>query len=272
MHQRGNIVSPHDTPEVYPAVPARRRPPGRRARGGLATDLLRGSLLVALGGMLMLKVGNDTIAYYIRPDLAWLVLGAAVALLAGGTAYLLRWAVARPPAAGWRATLAESVLLVPLVAGLALPARPLDSASLEGRDLAGGGALGGTAGRLAALQTDTSQWTLLDWSVALEREADPARRRGQPVALSGFVYRGKETVPPGEFTIVRFVVTCCAADSVAVGLPVRWSGAADLAPDTWVQIEGTLDVTTAGGTAPRAIVAAASVQPIEVPARPYLYP
>lgn len=272
MNRRESVMIAPAARDAPPASPDRRPPPGRRARGGIASDLLRGGLLVALGGMLLIKVANDTIAYYIRPDLAWLVLLAAVALIGGGVAYLLRWAVARPAPAGWRATLAEGVLLVPLVAGLALPARPLDSASLEGRGLTSGGALGGAAARLAALQTDTSQWTLLDWSVALEREADLARRRGQPVALTGFVYHGKGAPQAGEFSLVRYVVTCCAADGLAVSLPVRWAGATDLAPDTWVRVEGTLDVSTAAGTPPRAIVAASSVQPIDVPTHPYLYP
>jgi uncharacterized repeat protein (TIGR03943 family) len=241
-------------------------------RGGLPVDLTRGGLLLALGAMLMLKVATGAILYYIKPDLAWLVLVAAAGLLVVGGAYLLRWAVVRPPAVGWRATLAEGALLVPLVAGLALPARPLDSASLAGRGLNTYAALPSADARLAALQSDTHQWTLLDWSLALQREADPTRLRGQPVSLVGFVYTGDRALQPGEFSLVRFVVTCCTADGAAVGLPVRHETAGSLARDTWVRVEGTLEVAAVEGQAPRAVVAAASVQPVDVPRQPYLYP
>ena len=242
------------------------------ARGGLSTEIVRGAMLLALGGMLLFKVANGTVVYYVKEDLAWLVLAAGVGLLLIGAAYLLRWAVARPAAAGWRATLLEAVMLAPLLAGLALPAQPLDSASLAQRGLNTLAGLPSVDERLAALQSDTSQWTLLDWSMALQREADPSRLHGKPVSLVGFVYPDDKTLQPGEFTVARFVVTCCAADGAAVGLPVRTSEESVLKRDTWVRVDGTLDVTAGPNGEARAVVVPTSVQPIEVPRNPYLYP
>lgn len=242
-------------------------------RGGLPTDLLRGSLLLTLGAMLILKVANGNLLFYVKSDLLWGVLLAAVALLIGGLGHLLRWAVLRPPAAGWGATGGEAILLVPLVAGLLLPARPLDSAALEQRGLNTYSGLSRPAdARLAALQADTSQWTLLDWSVALQQEVDPARLRGAPVSVVGFVYRADQPVNPAEFNLVRFVVTCCAADGAAVGLPVRTDRPVSLPPDTWLQITGTLDIVTAAGQEPHALIAATSIERVDIPRTPYLYP
>jgi uncharacterized repeat protein (TIGR03943 family) len=234
------------------------------------TDLVRGGLLVALGGTLVLKVANGTIVYYVKPDLVWLALAAAVGLVGLGLAHLLRWAVLRPPPAGWPVLLAEAALLVPLSAALALPAQPLDSAALEQRGLNALAALPAADERLAALQADTSQWTLLDWTLALRQQADPTRLRGQPVDLVGFVYTADRSLQPGEFSVVRFVVTCCAADGSAVGLPVRHTAPAP-PRDSWVRVTGTLEVMSGSGE-PRAVIAATAVEPVAVPATPYLYP
>jgi uncharacterized repeat protein (TIGR03943 family) len=252
-----------------PSPPPAARP--RPARpGGVPVDLARGGLLLALGGMLLLKVADGAITYYIRPDLAWTLLLAAVGLLVVGAAHLLRWAIVRPEAAGWRATLAEAALLAPLIAGLAAPARPLDSAALAQRGLNTYAAPAGD-GRLASLNSDTSQWTLLDWTTALAREADPARLHGRPVALIGFAYPGDRALRPGEFSVVRFVVTCCAADGSAVGLPVRAAGPPP-PRDAWVRVIGVLEVSADAERAPRAVIAATAVEPIERPPTPYLYP
>jgi uncharacterized repeat protein (TIGR03943 family) len=242
-----------------------------RPAGGPPIDLVRGGIVVALGGMLVLKVADGTIAYYIKLDLAWTVLVAAVGLIGLGLAYLLRWSIVRAPAAGWRPALGELALLVPLVAGLAIPARPLDSAALEQRGLNTIGALPAGDQRLAALQSDTTEWTLLDWTLALQREADPTRLHGRPVDLVGFVYTGDRTLQPGEFSLARFVVTCCAADGSAVGLPVRHASPAP-GRDAWVRVTGALDVGRATGREPRAVVNAETVASIDPPRTPYLYP
>jgi putative membrane protein len=224
---------------------------------------------VALGGMLMRKVANGTMVYYIKADLIWIVLLAALALVLMGGAYLIRWAVVRPAAPGWRANLVEVSLLVPLLAGLLLPARPLASFALEQRGLNTYAAPAADE-RLLALQSDTTTWTLLDWWLAVRREADPSRLGGKPVAVTGFV-GGGQGLGPDEFNVARFVVTCCAADGAAVGLTVR-ATTPPPAPDTWVRVEGVLEVDARAGQAPRAVVVAASVAVIESPANPYLYP
>jgi uncharacterized repeat protein (TIGR03943 family) len=88
----------------------------------------------------------------------------------------------------------------------------------------------------------------------------------------GFVYTGDRSLQPDEFSLARFVITCCSADGAAVGLPVRAPGAAAMARDTWVHVEGTLDVSMPPGAEPRAVIAATRVTPVDVPRNPYLYP
>jgi uncharacterized repeat protein (TIGR03943 family) len=227
-------------------------------------------LLVALSGMLLGKVLEGAIVYYLRPDLTWTVIVAAFGLLLIGAAHLVRWLVVWPLATGWHATMLELMLLVPLTLGLLLPARPLDSAALDQRGF-NVVALPDREARLRALNDDTRQWTLLDWTQALQGEVDPSRLAGQPVALIGFVYGNARGLQPGEFSVVRFVVSCCAADGLAVGMPVRWNGPTP-DRDTWVAVSGTLAVAPGASGDHRAVIDAAAVERIDPPDTPYLYP
>ena len=59
--------------------------------------------------------------------------------------------------------------------------------------------------------------------------------------------------------------------AAAAGLPVLWEGGAGLPTDTWVRVQGTLDLVTLNGTRVPAI-AATSVEPVDQPEFPYLFP
>jgi len=73
------------------------------------------------------------------------------------------------------------------------------------------------------------------------------------------------------FLVSRFAVTCCSADAMAIGLLVRWPEAASLESNAWVRVRGPVEVGSLRGN-PTPLVAAASLEGVEAPAQPYLYP
>ncbi len=162
-----------------------------------------------------------------------------------------------PTAAG---ALGAALVALPLLLGAAFQPRPLSSSNL---DLAGTSARQFAAPASAA---DPATRNIYQWAYEFEN-ASAAELAGLPVDVVGFVYRAAED-PPDRFRIARFVVACCIADAKGFALPVAWRDAAALPPDQWVRVTGRV------GTAPDGspLILAASVEPIEVPRNPYIYP
>jgi uncharacterized repeat protein (TIGR03943 family) len=84
----------------------------------------------------------------------------------------------------------------------------------------------------------------------------------EKVAAVGMVAHVPQ-LPPDQFLLIRFRMTCCAADTTPVAVPVRWAGAAALKESTWVKVFGQTDPTA------KAIVAD-EVEPTKEPRDPYL--
>ena len=241
---------------------------------------LRMVLMLALGAMLVVKVFSGSVLLYVNGVYTRLIFAAGLGLLVVGYIAGLEWIVrrdARPArhlhfgdgehvhATGRVEALGYTLLAVPLLLGLLVPARPLGAAALQAR----GGDTGATSGKLRTLGElgdDTTRWTLLDWTAALAQTPDVRTLTGKPVSFVGFVAGDA----PGGFTVARFVIICCTADGNAVTLPIRGGG--DVPPrDTWVQVTGSLETDmTAGKLTP--YIAASQVTAVQRPAQPYLYP
>ncbi|HOJ40512.1 MAG TPA: TIGR03943 family protein [bacterium] len=95
--------------------------------------------------------------------------------------------------------------------------------------------------------------------------ASPEKAGGLLVATEGLVYR-KPGDPPGAFMLVRFLITCCAADATPLGIRVESENASQLKDNTWVLVRGTVSCT--GGNS---CIVADEVQVVPRPADPYLY-
>lgn len=93
---------------------------------------------------------------------------------------------------------------------------------------------------------------------------------GQKVDLIGFVARW-EGLGPEEFVLTRFVVTCCAADAVPVGVKVIWRSAGSFLDNQWVRVQGRAKAETWDGRL-GVVVRPDAVDRVEVPAVPYIYP
>lgn len=224
------------------------------------------SEVLLLGGTAALFLATwlrGNLDFYIHPRYTWLVLLSALILL------LMAMARARllfDPAAGGQSIGVLLLLGLPLTLGTLVPAQPLGAGSLAGRALNAPAAASGDWQPLNA--GDSRNWTLLDWSFA--QLTLPDDLDGKPADVVGFVYQEAD-FGPDMFYTARYVVTCCAADGAAVGLPVVWEGGGALLPDTWVRVQGVLGSASIAGIEQPAILAR-SVEPIPQPESPYLYP
>src|SRR5439155_14796817 len=87
-------------------------------------------------------------------------------------------------------------------------------------------------------------------------------------ALTGFV----TTRPAGGYYVTRLVITCCAADAVAVRIAVTGGSAGSLARDTWIEVVGRydgIDHSREGEIGPVATIRADSVRQVAAPREPY---
>jgi uncharacterized repeat protein (TIGR03943 family) len=245
-------------------------------------------VLAGLGLFLLQKMWSGTLYWYINERFAVLVLAAAVGLLVLARSVLPGSAVetattearyaSRPSQVsegheheqavpGWRLW----VVALPVILGLLVPARPLGSAALANKGLnstaplaAGDSATGAAVARLPEART------VMDWVRAFGAAEDAQIYAGEPADVVGFVYHDP-VLPPGQFIVSRFVVSCCAADAMGVGLPVAWPGAEALQGDAWVRVRGPVQVGSYHGRA-IAVIAAESVEGVAAPVEPYLAP
>jgi uncharacterized repeat protein (TIGR03943 family) len=236
------------------------------------------ALLVILGGALIRVASGDVYLRYVRPSHRWLLIGAgAVIVVLAVVAYL---SDLRAPAAprggghgghelgdhgpGHRHT--PWLLLVPVLA-VALVAPPALGADAVTR--VGAGNAVPAADLLPPLPAgDGVPLTVGEFVQRAVWDAG-GTLDGRDVTLTGFAVRRGAAVDLARLTIV-----CCAADARAsrVRLVGDLGGLGDVAPDTWLQVRGTLQ--PGSGTAATRHVPAMTVRSVEVvpePADPYEY-
>jgi uncharacterized repeat protein (TIGR03943 family) len=182
---------------------------------------------------------------------------------------------------GARQALGVVVLAAPILLGLLVPPQVLGTAAIAGQDIASAAPTASGAVQTAANfdmnqayepagdEPDPLKRNVLQWRRLISGMRDPAATLGgQPVDLVGVVYHG-----PGDgadrFTLARYVIRCCVADAVPMGLAVRTPRAATLKPDTWVRISGVF--AAAGGSGqPSLVIEPRSIEPVSQPSTPYI--
>jgi uncharacterized repeat protein (TIGR03943 family) len=113
--------------------------------------------------------------------------------------------------------------------------------------------------------------TLLDW---MQRFSSPDIHpyQGAEIDVTGFVgYSTRTRTPLGQFLVNRMTLTCCIQDPVPVGLPVEWKTEKPLAENTWVRVQGVVNIVEVNGEAYPEVVAR-QVDFISQPNQPYLFP
>lgn len=230
-------------------------------------------VLFALGSLLLSKWRDGALPLYIHPSyvpflaLTGLVLlGLAAAQLWGLVRRALRERHALTSAGGVSGlTWTLALVVLAILAGALLPARPLGATAATSQSAAS------APQALKPMTDETESWTLLEWAQAVGGGMQRERLVGRPVSVVGFIYRPREGPAAGETRVARFVVQCCAADGIAVSLPVRSPSADTLQPDTWVQVDGVLRFDE-HGSRPTAYVEADRLTIVPAPAVPYIVP
>lgn len=253
-------------PAASDAAPARAR----------RSALIRATLLIGLGLYFAWNMLSGNLQNYINLRFAWLSVVAIVLFaLLGLHSLLLAWRPGRetglrpdaahtPPGA-----FAIGVLAIPLLLGVLVPSQPLGADAVGSIDTRPASA-GVSAASAAVFTRSPLERNILDWLRVFNQASDYTALDGEPADLSGFLY-----VEPGfaddQFMLARFTISCCVADAGAIGLPVQWAGAQAIAQGQWLRVQGTVRVGEfRGETTP--IVFASTVEPIDVPQNPYLYP
>jgi len=232
------------------------------------------SLLVLFSGLLALDVGvTGKVVQFLRPGMGPYLIAAGAALTLTGVLVLVDDARRRhdreQPA--HRASRTGWLLLAPLVVGIVVAPGAL-GAYAAGRQ--------GSARSLPTSNFDLAQYVrsaevagqvpelpMLDYVSSV---ADPARRRvleTHTIRLTGFV--APSPGGRGAFRLTRFLITCCAADALAMQVDVRTSSPVG-AEDSWV----TADVTLLSGGTSRddtqpPVVVASRMRSIRAPSSPY---
>ncbi|MBL8147804.1 MAG: TIGR03943 family protein, partial [Anaerolineae bacterium] len=209
---------------------------------------------------------------YINLRFAWLAwVAAGIFFLLGGFSL---YTLLRPGAANdthghdhrisWASLLA---LGVPLALGVLIPSQPLGAEAVDGSISTTTTVSAGSATTFAIAPEYRNA---LDWLRVFSATSDFSTLEGQPADVTGFVYREPGT-PEDEFLAARFTISCCVADASAIGLPVIWEGTPELAQGAWVQVKGTIAVQNHDGET-RPVLHAESVDLVDQPEHPYLYP
>ena len=273
---------------------------GRLLRLSKVQAALKGLLLLGLGIFLFTRITTGTLNYYISQRFDWLTVAAVLGLIVVGLSYryLLQETEDTPAAPhdlgpersgeagsmaagdnyqhshdhshalGWSGLV---IISLPIVLGLLVPPRPLGVAALQNREISGGGldsVLPAAVG--SAVVRESSERTILDWVLAFHQGERPAETDTADVV--GFVYLD-DAADEAAFTLTRFVVGCCAADAMAVGLPVSLTAGLPsedtLEEGQWVRVVGRF-AASAGNSIP--VLLAEQLEAVAEPNQPYLYP
>jgi len=162
------------------------------------------------------------------------------------------------------------VMLIPLLIGVLIPPRPLDSSAFTSKGLNTNAPLVSAESSAQLFETESEERNILDWLKLFNYNSDVAQFSGQQASVIGFVYFD-EALGENQFYVSRFVVSCCAADGFAIAMPVQWNDLTSLEQDSWVQVKGTIEAIVIDDRNVPLIVAE-SVQSVPVPERPYLFP
>lgn len=167
------------------------------------------------------------------------------------------------PAALW-------MLLVPLLIGILIPPRPLDSSAFATKGFNTSAPLLSADSSTQLFETASEERNVLDWIKLFNYEQDIAQFLGQKASVIGFVHFD-EQLSGNQFFVSRFVVSCCAADGFAIAMAAEWDDASALQQDSWVLVKGDIDSIMLNDRRVPMIVVE-SVQEVPVPNQPYLFP
>jgi len=166
-----------------------------------------------------------------------------------------------------KAHLLMGLVLMPLAIGVLVPARGLGALAAFRR-----GGASDPQQILSAFRTERREFVEMEGDYrklnVLETLDEAYRAKTVKVSTIGFVAHERRA-PDDFFQLVRFKMTCCAADAVPIMVQVRWPKARELEGDTWVKIIGTARREKVKGRNV-VVITADRIKDIPAPRRPYI--
>ncbi|MCW2902877.1 MAG: hypothetical protein JWO67_5142 [Streptosporangiaceae bacterium] len=249
--------------------------------GVVVTKVTQNLLLILVGAaVLWITVATDEYLNYVKPGFRFLLVAAAVALIALGSVGVRKEGreAARPltgqkdehghdhgrgPRVAWLLCLPAFTifLIAPPALGSftasrgtarsAVPARQPDEGFGPLKSRSGGAPVEMTLGEFIGRSFEA-------------QTGDPSRLKGFPVKLTGFATPRTK----GGWYLSRLRMACCAGDAIALRVMVQNAPAPR--PDAWVQVIGTWMPPTTGTVSTGVHeLSASTVQPIKKPRNPY---
>lgn len=246
--------------------------------------------MIALPLLIFDLLLNWKLSNYISPRYQWLVISAGIVLMASGVA-VLAIKIARPMPRGWlpypgsRGSVDNSdpggnvismiswtaLIFMPLVLGFLFFGQGLSVHGARSGGFQGNLNFQGTT-NMQVTGRNTSKWTFKDWYAGLSSDPEPNDYLGKPVNIDGSAYLVPELPKDQYFILNRYMIWCCAADAVPIGIPVKVTDGMQIPPNnTWVRVIGRMEVETLAGKKRLAVIYADSIVKEKMPGDPYIY-
>lgn len=112
------------------------------------------------------------------------------------------------------------------------------------------------------IQVDNSNYL----AVVRQINRHPEDYAGGEINFTGFVYKGEGTAA-NQFSLARYVITCCTSDALAIGLACETKDGSQYAEGTWLSIKGSIKMSKNA----KPVIIVSSVHQIAQPQNPYIY-
>lgn len=161
------------------------------------------------------------------------------------------------------------VASIPLVLGLGVPSKPL-SADAIANELSTNVTSLNLGSSQTSLEVAPEKRNILDWVKAFSQGSDLQAFVGQKVDVIGFIYKDAQLKDTNDFMVVRFTLSCCVADARPFGLVVDAPEEQTFTQDTWIHVQGHIEIRAIDGVDTPVIVPA-HIDVTTQPDQPYLY-
>jgi putative membrane protein len=164
------------------------------------------------------------------------------------------------------------IMLIPLLVGILIPARPLGSATVSTKGPITSSPIISSRADNQAHLVPAEKRNIVGWVTLFALEENLDQYMDEEASVVGFVYKDKR-LSEGQFFVSRIVLSCCAADGYAFSMIVDWPETASLRPDTWVLVTGPVSKAYFADE-PEAVplIRAERVITVPQPDDPYLFP
>ena len=239
---------------------------------------MRVNLLKSIGGIIvcgyiLLLACRDQLGFYIHPRyhiFASIISIIGIVLLLIDTMLQLKLKVSVKPAKLSLKSVkpASYLAIIILLAGYLLPPKPLSPSSLAQRESP---AIIEPESRCEAPKPKKGSSTISinRWKTAINSCKQTSYFNNTDISITGFVSNGLlKNYGYNYFYIARYVISCCAADSVPMKILVEKNFFIDYPDGTWLTVKGKLSQKVVNGQAEYVITDARATK-INQPKYPY---